>query len=59
MTQKEEFLKLQSYEEFDKKRERFKGLKFDKEVIEHLGKIFPKIELFEWDAIFPAKKKEE
>ena len=42
MTQKEKFLGLKSYVEFDERREEFKGLKFDKDIIEHMSKIFPK-----------------
>lgn len=42
MTAKEKFLQLKSYEEFDKRREEFKGLKPDKEVMEHFTKITPK-----------------
>lgn len=41
MTKKEKFLKLSTYEEFDRRREEFRGLKFDKDTIEHMGKIFP------------------
>ncbi len=40
---KEEFLKLKTYEEFLERRKEFKNLKFDKEIIEHMGKIFPKL----------------
>ena len=57
MNQKEEFLKIKSYEEFDKSRDKFKGLKFDKEIIEHLGKIFPTVELHEEDALIPVKRR--
>lgn len=42
MTAKEKFLQLKSYEEFDKRREEFKGLKPDKEIIAHFTKITPK-----------------
>ena len=42
MTAKEKFLQISSYEEFDRRREEFRGLIRDKETIEHLGKIFPK-----------------
>lgn len=42
MTEKEKFLQVKSYAEFDKRREEFKGLKFDKDVIDHMTKIFPK-----------------
>lgn len=43
MTEKEKFLNLKSYEEFDKKRSEFKNLKFDKDIVEHMAKIFPKL----------------
>ncbi len=42
MTDKEKFLELKSYEEFDKRREEFRMLKFDKDIVEHMSKIFPK-----------------
>ena len=40
MTEKEKFLKLESYEEFDQKRDEFKTLKFDKDIISHMSKLF-------------------
>lgn len=42
MTEKEKFLKLKSYEEFHEKRDEFQNLKFDKDIVEHMAKIFPK-----------------
>ena len=42
MTEKEKFLLVKSYAEFDERREEFRGLKFDKDIIEHMSKIFPK-----------------
>ena len=39
---KDEFLKIETYEEFDRRREEFRDLKYDKEIGEHLDKIFPK-----------------
>ncbi|MCI8630632.1 MAG: hypothetical protein HFE57_14280 [Firmicutes bacterium] len=43
MTQKEKFLAIQSYEEFNARREEFKGLSTkDKEIREHL-KVFGKL----------------
>lgn len=43
MTQKEKFLKIETYEEFDRRREEFKGLGLaDLEVRKHLSKIFGK-----------------
>lgn len=41
-TAKEKFLKLKNYEEFDARREEFRGLKPDKEILGHAAKIFPK-----------------
>lgn len=43
MSVKEKFLLLESYEEFDNRRSEFKKLKMDKEVLEHMAKIFPKV----------------
>lgn len=42
MTEKEKFLNLKSYEEFNEKRNEFQSLKFDKDIVEHMAKIFPK-----------------
>ena len=42
MTQKEKLLQMKSYEEFDRNRELFKGMKPDKDIIEHLSRITPK-----------------
>ena len=42
MTQKELFLSLKSYEDFDKNRGAFRGMPFDDEIREHCSKIFPK-----------------
>ena len=42
MTEKEKFLKLESYEEFDQRRDEFKALKFDKDIISHMSKLFGK-----------------
>ncbi|MEG1331809.1 MAG: hypothetical protein RSC97_10250 [Eubacterium sp.] len=44
MTAKEKFLAINAYEEFDRRRAEFKELKVsDKEVMEHISKIFPKL----------------
>ena len=40
MSLREEFLKLESKDEFLKKREKFRNLKFDKELMEHQSKLF-------------------
>jgi hypothetical protein len=42
VTEKEKFLSLKSYEEFDRRRQEFQTLKFDKEIVDHMSKIFPK-----------------
>lgn len=42
MSQKEELLNITTYEEFDRRREEFRGLKMDEDVKDHLSKIFPK-----------------
>ena len=44
MTDKEKFLSIETYEEFNKRRGEFKELSMaDKEIREHAGKIFPKL----------------
>ena len=40
MSLREEFLKLESKDEFLKKREKFRNLKFDKELMENQSKLF-------------------
>ncbi len=42
MTEKEKFLNLKSYEEFDEKRDEFQTLKMDKDIVAHMAKIFPR-----------------
>ncbi len=42
VTEKEKFLSLKSYKEFDEKRDEFQTLKMDKDIVEHMVKIFPK-----------------
>ena len=42
MNQKEAFLNIESYSEYVKHRDEFKGLKIDQEVLGHMAKIFPK-----------------
>ena len=41
MSLKDQFLKIETYEEFDRRREEFRELKYVKEIGEHLDKIFP------------------
>lgn len=44
MTDKEKFLSIQTYEEFDKRRGEFKKLSMaDEEIRKHVGKIFPRL----------------
>lgn len=40
MSLREEFLKIKSKEEFLERREEFRDLKFDKELMEHQSKLF-------------------
>lgn len=42
MTSRELFLSLKSYEEFEQNRGKFRDLKWDDELNQHLEKIFPK-----------------
>lgn len=42
MTQKELFLSLKSYDDFDKNRSAFKGMSMDDEIRAHSERIFPK-----------------
>lgn len=43
MTAKELFLSMESYEEFDRRRKELDGLKVDKDILEHMKKIFPRV----------------
>ena len=44
MTQKEKFLGISRYEEFDKRRDEFRGLSIkDQEIRAHAAAIFPKV----------------
>lgn len=40
MSLKADFLKIKSYEEFNEQREKFKDLKYDEEVLNHMDKLF-------------------
>lgn len=40
MTQKEKFLQLTCYEEFDKRREEFRGMPLDDEIGKHMDVVF-------------------
>lgn len=56
MTLKEELLNINSYEEFDAKREKFRGIQIDDEIMNHLcHNVFNKLtasydESICWDA---------
>ncbi len=39
---KDEFMKIDTYEEFDKRREEIKGLEMDLEMLKHGCSLFPK-----------------
>ncbi len=50
MSLRDDFLRIKTYEEYDKKRELFKDLDYsDKEVFEHWGSLFPKLEKSGWE----------
>lgn len=40
---KEKFLSIKNYEEFDQRREEFREMKMDKEILLHGSKIFGKV----------------
>lgn len=45
MSLKEEFLKIKTYEEYDKRRDEFEDLDIrDKEILNHLDDIYPTLE---------------
>ena len=45
MSSKEEFLKIQTYQEYDQRRSEFKNLDIkDEEVLKHLTELFPKVD---------------
>ncbi len=44
MSLKEEFLKISTYEEYDKRREEFRNLVRDKEVLNHLNELYPTLD---------------
>ena len=39
---KEEFMKITTYEEFDRRRDEIRGIEYDKEMLIHSLKLFPK-----------------
>ena len=52
MTDKEKFLSIKTYEEFDRRREEFRGLPMDKEILEHTSKLFGKIENYTEEELY-------
>ena len=42
MTKKEKLLAIDAYEEYNRRRSEFKGIKPDKEMLDHIAKLFPK-----------------
>lgn len=45
MSSKEDFLKIRTYQEYDLRRSEFKNLDIhDKEILEHLSELFPKVD---------------
>ncbi len=41
MSKKEQLLSITTYEEFNRRREEFRGLELDEDIKNHLSKIFP------------------
>lgn len=42
MTPKERFMKISSYQELQKRKEEFKGVKMDRDMLKHASSLFPK-----------------
>ena len=40
---KDKFMKISSYDELLERRHEFEGVKLDKEMLEHVSKLFPKV----------------
>lgn len=50
MSEKIEFLKIRTYEEYDKRRYEFKNLDIqDEEIREHFNVLYPKLEKSGWE----------
>lgn len=50
MSDKEEFLKVKTYEEYDRRRDEFKNLDvLDLEILNHFNDLFPKLEKSGWE----------
>ncbi len=66
MSNKEEFLKVKTYEEYDRRRAEFRNLDVrDPEILNHFNELFPKLEKSGWeDGVIveaykePSKKRE-
>ncbi len=53
MTDKEKFLSIQTYEEFDRRRGEFRELSMaDKEIREHAGTLFPRIKNYTTEELY-------
>ena len=51
-TKKEEFLKIKTYEEFDKRRKEFRDMEWDEELSEHFHTFFEDTESFDEDGLY-------
>ena len=50
MSEKDEFLKVRTYEEYDKRRYEFKNLDIrDEEILQHLDSLYPKPDNSDWE----------
>lgn len=49
MSKKDEFLKISTYEEYDKRRYEFKNLDIrDEEILQHWDSLYPKLDNSDW-----------
>lgn len=49
MSKKDEFLKIRTYEEYDKRRYEFKNLDIrDEEILQHWDSLYPKLDNSDW-----------
>ncbi len=49
MSKKDEFLKIRTYEEYDKRRYEFKNLDIrDEEILQHWNSLYPKLDNSDW-----------
>ena len=50
MSNKEDFLKVKTYEEYDRRRDEFRNLDIrDPEILNHLDELYPKLEKSGWE----------